>query len=222
MASLGTLGFVKGITGRGLENIDLRRKEEAEFRKAQMLAELQRDTAQANFLFEQDYKRKQPDKDMSDIDFEAGERIVRDADGNEIRRMALSASDMESYKRSRQKEDLSLEATRANIDQSKASAEASRASAARSRRLDSSDTNSGAEVSDFDRANELLYRYKKEVEEAAKSGNISESAIRSGAVALVENSRTGDEAQSKFLEFLNNYRTGRKFTDQRQRTLDDF
>lgn len=49
--SVALAGFVKGFTGRTLDNIDERRRLEAEEKKARMLAQLQMETEQANILF---------------------------------------------------------------------------------------------------------------------------------------------------------------------------
>jgi hypothetical protein len=223
MASVGVLGFLKGASNIALDRLEARDKAEQEIKKAKMLEELRLSTNKELEDYKDLLESKNVDEDQSSIDLAGGKRILRNKKGETIGERGLTDTERSATQGSLDKLALDQEATRANIEQSKASAEASRASAGYSRvaAANYGKSKSGGldaeDATDMDIANELLYRYKNEVTETAKTGNVSQPAIRQAAIAIVENSKTGEDAQRSFLEWLNRYRTGRAKTDQRAR-----
>lgn len=215
-------GFVKGFADNQVDQIQERRKLENEEKKAKMLADLQRETSQANFLFEENFKKSnRVDAAMSTIDPDTGKVTQRAQDGSVLSARDMTPAELASHKRKEQGDQLSIDNIRSQIDsRGKGDARDDRVANARigsynranQKALDGSD-----DPTDSDIANELVFRYSKDVEAATESGNISQTAIRAAAIELVKNSRTGEDAQESFLRFLGNYSTGRKSTDRAKR-----
>jgi hypothetical protein len=216
MASIGVLGFLKGASNVALDRLEARDKAEQEIKKEKMLMELRLSTNKELEDYKDLLESKNVDKDLSSTDLAGGKRILRNSKGTIIGEQGLTDTERAATQGSLDKLSLDQEATRANIEQSKASAANSRASA-RYHDAATADKTSDSEPSDLDIANELLYRYKDEVSATAKSGNVSQPAIRQAAIAIVANSKTGDDAQRSFLQWLDRYRTGQAKTDQRAR-----
>lgn len=109
MSSL-VAGFIKGATGRALDSIDERRKMENEEKKARLLAELQRETSQANALFEENLPssklKRQADEQRMRLDASRDERDarkldfdMRNADRDDARAERLANAQIGSYNR---------------------------------------------------------------------------------------------------------------------------
>lgn len=207
MASSGLLGFIKGASGTALDTIRAREEDERAVKKAEFLAKLQAETQRELEDYREQLAAARPDDKMSGADYGRGKFVVRDRAGGMLSERDLTSDEMESYKLGREKERLGLDATRANIRQSNAAARASDANAEYTRSgkggkggrsLDKVDE----APDDFDRANELLYRYKTEVDAAREAARLSPLQVRQAAVAIMQNSRTGDQAQQEFLTWL--------------------
>jgi hypothetical protein len=103
-------GFIKGATGRALDNIDERRKMENEEKKTRLLAELQRETAQANALFEENLPsaklKRQADEQRMRLDAARDARDARkldfdisNAERDDARADRLTSAQVGYYKR---------------------------------------------------------------------------------------------------------------------------
>lgn len=224
MASLdrALAGFVGGIADYGLDQLKSRQDEEREVRKAKLLEDLRASTAERLASFEDKLRQQRGDKQFSGA--EGDEFVVRNDRGNEVNRRALSDEEKRQRDMALEQDRLALDNVRSQIssrnrDDARQDRVAASTIAANSRR-GSSDTAESGSLNNTSIANELFYRYKDEVEETVKSGNISQSALRAAAIDIASNSRTGEDAENSFLQFLNNYRTGRKKTAQAQRSLD--
>lgn len=224
MADLGRIvaGAVGGIADYGLDQLKSRQDEEREVRKAKLLEDLRAQTAERLATFEDNLRRKQGDKSFSAA--EGNSFVIRNNRGEEVNRRALTEEEKRMRDLGIKKEELGITNLESQIaSRARDDARQDRvatASIAASNRAGSS-ANDPSSISNTSIANELFYRYKDEVEETVKSGNISQSALRAAAIDIAANSRTGEDAESSFLTFLNNYRTGRKKTDQAKRSLDE-
>ena len=153
---------------------------------------------------------------------EGDEFVVRNDRGNEVNRRALTAEEKKARDMGLRQDQLALDniesqiASRARDDARQDRVATSTIAANDRSNRDDGDSPSGA-VNDSNVANELFFRYKDEVTETVNSGNISRGALRAAAVDLAANSRTGQEAEQKFIEFMNRYRSGRAKTQQANR-----
>ena len=220
MADLGRIvaGAVGGIADYGLDQLKSRQDEERGVRKAKLLEDLRASTAERLAEFEDRIRQRRGDKQFSGAEGE--QFVIRNDRGAEVGRRDLTAEEKRMRDLGIKQEELGL----ANLESQIASrarddARQDRVAAASIAASNRSDTPSS--ISNTSIANELFYRYKDEVEETVKSGNMSQSALRAAAIDIAANSRTGEDAESNFLTFLNNYRTGRKKTDQAKRSLDE-
>lgn len=222
MASAALQGFIKGFANTTLDSIQRREAYDMELRKAKMLEELRTEQAKELADYQELLNRKKVDKNLTSADYTSGKRTLRNEYGETIGTTDIDPYEMETAKMSREKDRLDLENTRSTIEsRARDDARQDRSTNAYVASLNRKGLDGGSggadKPTDLDRANELLYRYQREAAETVKSGNISQSALRQAAIAIIRNTRTGDEAQEKFLTFLDNYRTGRKVTDQRKR-----
>lgn len=197
MASKGNIlaGFVKGFSGTTLKGLERREEEERELRKAKLLNDLRLATEKEMTLFKESTPAAKEERDRARRNMEINEGRF----GLEQERFEVGKDQWEREFGATQdyrNKSLSLQASRGSGG---------------ARGLD------GGPVSDFDIANELMYRYKSEIEATAKTNNVSVPAIRAAAIAAVSNSKTGEDAQRMFLDFLNKFRTGRMKTDQAKR-----
>lgn len=229
MASRNVKNFIAGFANATLDSIQKREAYERDLQKARMLEELRTSQAKELADYQELLDRKKVDKNLTEADYTSGKRTLRNSYGEKVGELEITPGEILEHQQDKTKQELELENIRSTIEsRARDDARQDRSTNAYIGSLDrqgrsggGSGTGADGEVNDLDRANELLYRYKEESNETAKSGNISESAIRMAAIAIIRNSRTGEEAQQKFLEFLNNYRTGRKKTAQAQRSLDE-
>lgn len=212
-------GFVKGFSGRALDQIDQRKKEEQEIKKAEMLERLRRETMEYSVELAERMEKDDVDDKLSSTDFTTGKKVLRNKEGDIIREIDIPKSDMEAYSLERTAADLGLEdarlgldVKRANIDQSRAAAENSRAYAARARRLDSSDGGSrdskSSNPDEYTVANELIGKFKTQV--AGISDHVPASVISDAAVAATRSALKApgtpeqriQAAQDQFLKYL--------------------
>jgi hypothetical protein len=186
-------GFVKGFSDTTLAGMERREEEERERRKIALLEQLRRDTEKDMLLFKEDLPSAKLDRERTR---QTMDLAVKES-GRADERLSLDRTNIESQIASRARDD----------------ARQDRSTNAYIRSLDGAGKKSDDEAAtDLDVANELMYRYKSEVATTEQSGNISGPAIRQAAIAIVENSRTGEQAQKEFLKFLDRYRTGRAST----------
>lgn len=220
MASLGTLRFIQGFTGDVRNSIEKRDEAERERKKMTMLEELRRNT----FKWEQDYKaildKRKSDKDLTQVDYEKGIKVLKNSEGETIREVPLSKSEMDEYRIQRrgleaqtseretkakfaEREALSnLAKDAASIRAADASAASSRASAGltarQARALDQSDKGSNSLE---DRANELAFRQKAVVEDLIAS-NVPAELVMQTAIRSVKESAAREGTISPETIFL--------------------
>lgn len=224
MASRNVKNFIAGFANATLDSIQKREAYERDLQKARMLEELRTSQAKELADYQELLDRKKVSKDLTEADYTTGKRTLRNAYGEKVGELEITPGEILEYEQDKTKQELELENIRSTIEsRARDDARQDRSTNAYIGSLDRQGKKGGIDdedVTDMDRANELLYRYKSEASEAAKSGNISESAIRMAAIEIIRNSKDGDAAQRSFLQWLNDYRTGRKHTAQRQRSLD--
>lgn len=183
-------GFVKGYTGRQLDLIDERRKQEAEKEKVLMLEQLRRDTAEWEWTNDPGKKLQRE---------EASQRMGM-ARSQEERAAAKHALDM---KYGDQEAQLSLEAKRANIDQSRAAAAYSRKAAANVGKSASLD-GSGSQPMESDVIQELNYKNRNLIS-GLTSGEqpvVTQDRLQTTIQTIVANSKTPAEADQRLTEYL--------------------
>lgn len=221
MASRNVKNFIAGFANATLDSIQKREAYERDLQKARMLEELRTSQAKELADYQELLDRKKVSKDLTEADYTSGKRTLRNAYGEKLGELEITPGEILEYEQDKTKQELELENIRSTIEsRARDDARQDRSTNAYIGSLDRQGKKDEEDVTDMDRANELLYRYKSEASEAAKSGNISESAIRMAAIEIIRNSKDGDAAQRSFLQWLNDYRTGRKHTAQRQRSLD--
>lgn len=169
-------GFVKGFTGVTLDQMERREQAAAEMKKAEMLEQLRRETAQEMALLQDKLDSKRADDKLSTTDYKTGKRTLRNSKGEVINSLDVPLSEMEAYDLELQKTDLDLQdarlgldVKRANIAQSEAAADTSRAYASRARRLDSS-SGGGKGGKDKDEPDMLVAEYERTFEELKEGG----------------------------------------------------
>ena len=194
MAGFGFLGALSGASGQALDAIKRRQDQAAEERKARLLEELRRDTA----VYLADYKEKleadDVDSNLSSFDPTTGEFVSRNKEGAEIGRRK-DAGMLEEYEFGKKKNQLSLDALSANIEQSRASADASRASASVSRKSLSA-LEAGENPTTTSRAQEILYRNKKIVDDLVDSG-VPAEAITLTAMRSLQNAAARNQSPAE-------------------------
>lgn len=216
-------GFIRGFAGNQLDQIKARREMEMDEKKARMLAKLQRDGAREDFLFKEDYKLEHDvDPSMSSVNYTTGEVTQKTRGGKVLSVRKMDPAEMAEHAAKTQKAGLDNLNTQGQIaerikDSGRQDAlnVASIGSLNRSNRLEDEGASEGS--LDRKRADALLTSYSREVGEAVRSNNISQSAVRQGALEFVRNSRNGEEMQTGFIKWLDSYRKGSKATDQRNR-----
>lgn len=219
---IGTLGFIKGFTSTQLSSMDKREEFQREKDKLDILEKLRREgeriAAQRNF----DNEDQKVNDNLTQYDYDKGTVTFFNGKRVELHTRVMTEAEKKEYKDKQIMGDLTLEGKRLDNSLSAERARTERAQQAnyydsiKKRGLDSA-SSAGGSTSDAEIAKELMFQYKDAVDEAVKSNNISLGAVHSGAIELVRNSRNGEEARRNFLTFLNNYRTGRKATDQQRR-----
>lgn len=205
--------FVKGFTGTVLSEWEKRDVDEREMKKVRMLEQLRRETSDYEFKRRAAYEESAPNDKASGADYEAGKYIVRDAKGRTVSERPLTSSEMEDRRMSTEAASLDTQYKRASIDNIgidnafkreeidlRRADLADRGAERAARKAESGGGSDGTSTA-YDRADALMQRYKNEVKMATDAG-ATPTEIRAGAVALAENSRTGGEAQQKFLEFI--------------------
>lgn len=228
MASRNVKNFIAGFANATLDSIQKREAYERDLQKARMLEELRTSQAKELADYQELLDRKKVSKDLTEADYTTGKRTLRNAYGEKVGELEITPGEILEYEQDKTKQELELENIRSTIEsRARDDARQDRSTNAYISSLGRSgdgkkglDAIGDDDVPVMETANELMYRYKSEASEAVKSGNISESAIRMAAIEIVRNSKDGDAAQRSFLQWLNDYRTGRKHTAQRQRSLD--
>ena len=225
---VGTLGFLKGFSKTQLDSIDKREEAQREKDKVEMLERLRREGEEIAFNRGQTDRDAAVDDKLTQYDYANGTVTFFNGKNKELSKRPMTQAELDAYKAKQELDKLTLEGKRLYNDNTRArtateglqqanyrSMIADRAKAASQRGLDSSTTE---DIGDAERARELVSQYQDSVKAAVASGNISQNAIDSAAIAVVSNSRTGDEARRNFLTFLARYQSGRKVTDQKARS----
>lgn len=165
-------GFVKGFSGQALDQMEERRRLDAELKKAEMLERLRRETATEVALLQDKLDSAKADDKLSTTDYTTGQRTLRNEKGEQIGVLEIPQSERELYDLELRDKQLGLEGSaldldvkRANINQSNAAAATSRAYAQRARRLDSSDKDD-----DKDENKMLVAEYERAFEELESAG----------------------------------------------------
>lgn len=216
--SLAGYAFVQGFTGDVRNSIEKREEAERDRKKSQFLEQLRRDTYKWQAEYDAARAKSQSDKNMTQFDYDKGVKILKNSDGDTLREVPLTKSEIDAYQLDRRgaQAKLTVDETKAKyadrlgqldiaqaeaqIDSSRASAANSRASAAATRRALSSAGgeddvfgNSGAAKAER-RVQEILYR-NKDIAEGLKAAGIPEENIQQlAAEALIQASQTGDPA----------------------------
>jgi len=215
---IGTYGFVKGFTGDLRDSIDKREESERDKQKSVFLENLRRETYTWQKDIDELYSAKNPDKDMEQIDYARGVKLLKNKQGDTIREIPLTASEREEYDlttRGKRAQTSSLESTaryadrnaesglardRAAIGASNASADSSRASAAMSRKALDGSAGSGGTLDE--RAKELLYQNKAVEDDLIRAGIPAEDVSNLAVQVLAELTARGEpssKAQQTFL-----------------------
>lgn len=110
------LGFLKGFADTARSGIEARQAEESERKKIELLERLRRETAQFEYDLQEKRNKKTVDKQQTSIDLEAGVKVIRNQYGEEIDRIPLTASEIESGRLSLDADRLTVEDKRSTID----------------------------------------------------------------------------------------------------------
>jgi hypothetical protein len=106
-------GAVKGVSKYGLDQLEQRQEEEREVRKAKLLNDLRMSTEKELATFEYDMKSKLGDKAFSSADEK--DFIIRNSEGKEVGRRALTAAEIQERNMSLDKDRLDVENVRSQI-----------------------------------------------------------------------------------------------------------
>lgn len=225
---VGTLGFLKGFSSTQLDSMDKREQAQREKDKLEMLERLRREGEEIAFNRAKDDRDAAVDDKLTQYDYANGTVTFFNGKNKELSKRPMTQAELDDYKNKQELAGLTLEGKRLDNENTRArtateglqqanyrSMIADRGREARQRSLDSAATE---DVGDAARARELVAQYQDSVKAAIASGNISQNAIDSAAIAVVANSRTGDEARRNFVTFLARYQSGRSATDQKART----
>lgn len=211
-------GFVKGASGRMLDQMDERKKNEQEMKKAEMLERLRRETLEYTAELQDKISSKEVDDKLTSNDFSTGKRILRNAKGEKIGELDMTASEMDAYSLEREAADLGLEdarlgldVKRANINQSNAAADTSRAYASRARSLDGGSSGKGGKKNkDGEIPDMLVAEYERAFEELEASG--ASPAVLANFQTEFHNGLESGWDKATQRRFLNLMR--RRFTDK--------
>lgn len=213
--SLAGYAFVQGFTGDVRNSIEKREEAERDRKKSQFLEQLRRDTYKWQAEYDAARAKSQSDKNMTQFDYDKGVKILKNSDGDTIREVPLTKSEIDAYRLDRRGTEakltvdetkakyadrlgqLDIAQAEAQIESSRASAANSRASAAATRHaLSSADGvfgTSGAAKAER-RVQEILSR-NEDIAEGLKAAGIPEENIQQlAAEALIQASQTGDPA----------------------------
>lgn len=194
--------FIQGFTGSVVGSIEKREEADREKKKAELLESLRRDTYKWQKEIDAMYAKRDADKDMTQFDYDKGVKILKNKDGDVLREVPLTKSEMTAYSMDRRGAEAKLKSAetdanfaerkalselardQAAIDASRASASNSRASAGlTAKQMRALDASSSGTSSLNERANELASRQKVVVEDLVKSGVpaelVQQTAIRS-------------------------------------------
>lgn len=208
--------FVQGFTGSVVGSIEKREEAEREKKKAELLESLRRDTYKWQKEIDAMYAKRDADKDMTQFDYDKGIKILKNKDGETLREVPLTQSELSTYQLERRGREAKTSAAetdakyaerkalsdlakdQASIDASRASASNSRASAnltARQMKALESSATGGSSLNE--RANELASRQKVVVEDLVKSGVpaelVQQTAIRSIKESAARNGSVSPE-----------------------------
>lgn len=226
MSTLGLLaaGALKGYADKKVEYLDAREEEERQKRKAKFLEQLRLDTNKEMADYQEMLAAKRPDEKMSTIDYATGKFTQRDRSGNIISERNLTDAEKSEYERGIQKENLGMEATRAqirNLDADNARAdreevrrekESSLSRSLTAKQIKALDAEAdGKTVGSFDMGRQIVEDYDKVVAGAIRDGvpedDIARLAARAAANAKARN-QGYNTAQQYFLEGLRMYKSG--------------
>lgn len=170
-------GFVKGFADTTRGGLERREEEERELRKAKLLNELRMATEKEMTLF----------KESTPAAMEERDRARRNLEINEGR-FGLEQDRFEVGKEQWEREFGANEQHRR------------RSLSLQERSLAARSSGKGeGDIDDFAVANELLYRYSKDLDELE---GVDRSDARKAALQIVSESKTGEDAQRKFLEWM--------------------
>lgn len=209
-------GFVKGFADNQVDQIQERRKLENEEKKAKMLADLQRETAQANFLFEKNFERSNKvDENMSTVDYETGDVTQVALDGTVLGKRKLTAAEREKHRRGEEGAELDIagkkqamadSTARLGLEQQRVQISKNEAAERRAERLARLDGSSDFSDPKFKVAEELigLPQFKSKIN-AILSGYpedqraiIRDQMLNTAATAADMGSKTGTSPQDRF------------------------
>lgn len=218
---IGTYAFVKGFTGDVRDSIDKREESERDRKKSVFLEGLRRDTYKWQKDLDETYALSNPDKNMEEIDYVKGVKILKNKKGDVLRETPLSQSDRDTYdletrgkranltsletkaKYAEEEARTGLDRDRAAIAASHASAENSRSSSGLNRaQAKALDKTPGGGTLD-ERALELLYTNKAVQDDLIRSGVPAEAVTDLAVLTLANLAARGEpagKAQQTFLE----------------------
>lgn len=196
MASAGVLGFLKGASTSYYDQIEKRNQHERELEKAKFLERLRAETQKELAVFENDMQLKNPNKEMSSVDYEKGKKIIRDGRGNELYQLDVPISDLEDYRLGREKDKLDLENTRSTIaSRARDDARQDRLATAQIGAYNRSggeggSSTSGNKFTAIDYGNELVRSHEPTVARLTRFGvkqeHVSRVAERAAGIAMTE------------------------------------
>lgn len=214
----GLAGFISGFSNNQVDQIQERRKLENEEKKAKMLAQLQKETAQANFLFEENYKKSNViNEAMSTEDYETGEVTLNSLDGTKLGSRKMTKAQRDKHTTDITKDNLDMDNVRTTIASRRAgdaerireSGRQDRESAASVGASNRSNRDASSTTPDkYDLANELVDKFKSYVKAAKDDADnpLTDVEISNIAAASVEAAlRNGSKqagAQNLFLSEL--------------------
>lgn len=223
---IGTLAFISGASKTALSGIQAREEEDRQKRRDELLAKLRMEGDISLKELDRKYDKEDADsKIVSWVQGDGGEQIGLNSAGQERSRRKMTGPELAAAQDAARARALELQNTEVGIADKKDSMrhrrvmeglESQRVSSER-RAGKSGGLDSDAPPGDYERAKELVFQYKDLVDSAVKTNNISPVAVQSAAANIVMNSRTGEEARRNFVDFLGNYASGRKKTDQAKR-----
>lgn len=219
---IGTYAFVKGFTGDVRDSIDKREESERDRKKSIFLEGLRRDTYKWQKDLDETYALSNPDKNMEEIDYVKGVKVLKNKKGDVLRETPLTQSDREAYdidvrgkragltsletkaKYADEEARLGMDRDRAAIAASHASTDNARSGASLNRaQAKALDKTAGGGGSIDDRALELLYVNKAVQDDLIRSG-VPAEAVTDLAVQTIANvaarKQPASAAQQTFLQ----------------------
>lgn len=202
--------FIQGFTGDLRNSIEKRDEAERDRKKAEFLESLRRDTYKWQKEIDSLYARRDVDKNQTQFDYTKGVKVLRNSEGDVLREIPLTQSEISSYQMERRGLEAKTKAaeTDASFAERKALSDLARDAAA-IRASDASAANAGTSAaytraqmkalegqgkggsSIDDRANELAERQKVIVEDLVKSGVPAELVQKLAVESVVQSAARG-------------------------------